>query len=155
MIVVKVPAVPVAQPRPRASSFGGRTRVHEVTSIRKSDGSRKPHPIVAFKATVRMAAEQQYKGPPLTGPLRVDLTFVLPRQSAMVWKTKPMPRYWHTETPDRDNLDKAVMDSLKGLTWVDDCQVCDGRIQKLRAAGDEQPHVLIMIRELTHDEAPI
>lgn len=147
-IKINVPSVPVPQPRPRASTFGGHLRVHEPTTVKQSDGTRKPHQIVAFKATVRLAAQQQYQGPPLTGPLRVDLVFVLPRHSNMFWKKKPTPRYWATEKPDRDNLDKAVMDALKGLTWLDDCQVCDGRIRKVRAAGDEPPHVEIEIRQL-------
>lgn len=147
-ITIRVPAIPVAQPRPRASSFGGHKRVHEVTSIKGADGKRKPHPILAFKATVRLAAERAYQGAPLEGPLRCDIEFVFPRTTAQVWKTKPMPRLRHTKKPDRDNLDKAVMDSLKGLVWVDDCQVCDGRIEKWIAAGDEQPHTVITITEI-------
>lgn len=148
-IKLRVPAVPVAQPRPRASNFAGRTRVHEVTSIKKADGSRKAHPIVAFKSTVRMSFQAAYGGAPIEGPLRCDLVFVLPRPKSLMWKTRSMPRVPHTKKPDRDNLDKAVMDSLTGLAWKDDCQVCDGRIQKWIAAGDEQPHVEITIRKLT------
>lgn len=147
-IVIRVPAVPVSQPRPQARAFGGHARVHDRTSVKSADGTRKPHPVLAFKATVKMAAEQAYQGPPLTGPLRCDLEFVFPRTSNMIWKSKPMPRVWHTKKPDRDNLDKAVMDSLKGLMWVDDCQVCAGEIQKWIAAGDEQPHVVITIRQI-------
>ncbi len=146
MIQFTVPAIPVAQPRPRASSFGGHVRVHEVTHIKGVNG-RKPHPIAAFKATVKMAAAQAYKGPPLAGPLRIDLVFVFPREQSKVWKSRPMPRYRHVVKPDRDNVDKAVLDSLKGLLFVDDSQVCDGRIEKWRASGDEQPHVEITITE--------
>lgn len=146
-IQIRVPAVPVAQPRPRASSFGGNTRVHEVTSIKTKNG-RKAHPIVAFKATVRLAFESAYQGPPLEGPLRCDMTFVMPRPKSMVWKTREMPRVWHTKKPDRDNLDKAVMDALKDLAWMDDSQVCDGRLLKYIAGGDEQPHVEITIQSL-------
>ncbi len=64
-------------------------------------------------------------------------------------KTKAMPRRYHAQKPDRDNLDKAVMDALKGLAWNDDSQVCAGKIEKFIAAGDEQPHVLIRIVELS------
>lgn len=139
-----VPAVPVAQPRPRATAFGGHARVHEVTHTGKGP-TRKPHPIAAFKAAVMHAAQDAYSGPPLDGPLRMDVVFVMPRPKVKVWKTKPMPRYRHTGKPDRDNLDKAVMDALKGLVWVDDSQVCDGRIQKFVASGYEQPHVEVRI----------
>ncbi len=54
----------------------------------------------------------------------------------------------HTGRPDRDNLDKAVLDAMKGLIFRDDAQVCAGTIEKWIAAGDEQPHVTIVIEEL-------
>jgi Holliday junction resolvase RusA-like endonuclease len=108
----------------------------------------KKHPVAAFKATVRYAFQQEYTGAPLQGPLDCSITFVLPRPQSMVWKTRDMPRARHAKKPDRDNLDKAVMDALKGIAWIDDAQVCDGRIQKWIAAGDEQPHAVITIRQL-------
>lgn len=151
-IVIRVPAVPVAQPRPRATmGHGGRARVHEVSTIKNSDGSRKPHPIAAFKATVRMAAQQAYNGPPLTGPLCCDVVAVFPRTAGQTWKRRPMPRLRHEKKPDRDNLDKAIMDSLTGILWIDDCQVCDGRILKWIASGDEQPHVVITVSQILED----
>lgn len=103
------------------------------------------HPVAAFKATVRMAFQEAYSGPPLTGPLRCDLVFVFPRPQAMIWKTREMPRAWHAKKPDRDNCDKSVMDALKGIAWIDDAQVCDGSLKKYIAAGDEQPHVVIRL----------
>ncbi len=146
-----VPAVPVSQPRPRATLADGgeHARMHEVTSIKSSDGTRKPHPIAAFKATVKLMASQAYLGSPLSCPLRVDAVFVFPRTQSQIWKTKPMPRMLHFKKPDRDNLDKAVLDALTGLLWVDDAQVCDGRITKVIAAGDEQPHVVVTVTPLT------
>ena len=45
------PAVPVAQPRPKARSFAGRAQMYEAG---------KEHPIHAFKATCRMAASRRY-----------------------------------------------------------------------------------------------
>lgn len=150
-ITIRVPAIPVAQPRPRAVKFGNTARVHEVTHVKQADGSRKPHPINAFKATVRLAATAIYTGPPLTGPLRVDCLFVFPRHGNRIWKTKPMLRYWHVHKPDRDNLDKAVLDALKGTVLADDASVCDGRITKQCAAGDEQPHCVITIVVLGGD----
>lgn len=134
-ISIRVPAVPVAQPRPRAASVNGSARVY----------NKKGGPIAAFKASVRYAASQAFSGAPLSGPLRVDLEFVFPRTKGQLWKRKPMPRIRHGKKPDRDNCDKAVMDALTGLLWVDDAQVCDGRLTKWIAAGDEQPHVLIEI----------
>lgn len=154
-ISIIVPAVPVAQPRPRATMrHGGKgARIHEVTHIKNPvTGERKPHPIAAFKATVRMAFQEAYTGRPLEGPLRVDLTCVMPRPKSMIWKTRAMPRIPHTGKPDRDNLDKSVLDALKSLAWVDDCQVCQGEIQKWIASGYEQPHVVIRITPVDQGE---
>ena len=138
MIEIRVPAIPIAQPRARATAIGGRARVYEPTK----------HPIAAFKASVRLAASCAFTGAPLQGPLRVDCVFVFPRTNAQRWKTRPMPRLRHAKKPDRDNCDKAVLDALSGLMWVDDCQVCEGELQKWIASGDEQPHVLIRVTEL-------
>jgi Holliday junction resolvase RusA-like endonuclease len=138
LIEFTVPAIPVAQPRPRATSIAGRARMYTPTD----------HPIAAFKASVRLAAASAFSGPPMAGPLRVDCTFVLPRTNAQRWKTRPMPRLPHTKKPDRDNLDKAVLDALTGLLWADDCQICSGEVTKWIAAGDEQPHVLVRVSEV-------
>lgn len=100
-----------------------------------------------------MAFENAYQGAPLAGPLRCDLVFVMPRPKGLIWKTKAMPRLFHASKPDRDNLDKAVMDALKGLAWNDDAQVCQGSIEKWIAAGDEQPHVVIRIAELSETQS--
>ena len=159
MIEFIVPAIPIAQPRDRAVAIKGKggkvhAGIHPVTRIKNSDGTWKPHPIAAFKATVRMVAEKIYKGPPMQGPLRVDLLFVFPREKSKFWSTKPMPRYWHFVKPDRDNCDKSFLDSLTGLVWVDDNQVCAGEILKVRASGYEQPHVEIRITQLDKSIEP-
>lgn len=140
----RVPGVPVAAPRVKATIRGAHAGVYTPTktSTGKSNG------VAEFKATIRMAARAITTGPLLDGPLRVDLEFVFPRQSNKIWKNRPMPRYRKTTKPDRDNLDKICMDALTGVLWVDDNQVCDGRITKWHAAGDESPHVLITVSRL-------
>jgi Holliday junction resolvase RusA-like endonuclease len=144
-IRINVPMTPVAQPRVRFS-LGG----HAYTPRTVGKGAkRKQHPIHAFKKAIMDAAREAYTGPPLDGPLKVDITFVFPRQANKIWKTRPMPRYRHVGKPDRDNLDKAVLDSLVNIgLMVDDCQVCSGTIEKWRAAGDEQPYCEAVITEL-------
>lgn len=137
-----VPAIPVAQPRQRhrVATINGRAMSMNYTPAKD--------PVNNFKATVKMAAAQVLQGPPMSGPLRVDLVFVFPRQKAKVWKSKPMPRYFHVGKPDRDNLAKSLQDALNGLAWVDDAQICAGSIEKYHAAGDEQPHCLVTIKEI-------
>lgn len=147
-----VPAVPVAQPRQRHRiiSSGGRTFAQNYTPAKS--------PVADFKATVRMLAAQAYQGPPLEGPIRVDVCFVFPRpKSRPPWIAKGS--YWETEwkggyrvpkitKPDRDNLDKGFLDALEGLLWVDDSQVCAGEPTKFHATKDEQPHVVVRIETL-------
>lgn len=138
MISFVVPAVPVAQPRARASFRNGVGRVYTDSKS----------PVHAFKATVRQAFREKYSGAPLEGPVGISVVFVLPRPKRLIWKKRPMPRVRHTSKPDIDNLKKAVMDALKGLAWRDDCQVCVSRCAKSIASGDEQPSVYVEIGEL-------
>lgn len=145
MIRFTVPGVPVAQPRVKATRRGNHAGVYTPTktSTGRSNG------VSEWKATLRLAASQAASGGLLDGPLRVDLEFVFPRQPNRFWKSKPMPRYRKVTKPDRDNLDKAVLDALNGVLWVDDKQVCSGLIEKWHAAGDESPHLLVTVTELS------
>lgn len=139
----EVPATPIAQPRPRVSMIHGVRRVMSAPA---------DHPVNKFKATAALAARSVYGGPPLTGPLKLRCVFVLPRPKNKNWKRKPMPREWHTHTPDTDNLVKAVKDALNEIVWQDDSQVCVYDIIKWIASGDESPHVEVTIETLTEKE---
>lgn len=138
-----VPAVPVAQPRPRATVLNGHARVY---------GAKKSHPVHDFKATCRLAAQEAYSGPVLDGALQVHVMLVMPRPSSKVWKTRPMPREPHTKKPDAENVAKAVLDALTGTCWRDDSQVFWLVVTKEIAAGEEQPHVEVWINE--YDRVP-
>lgn len=135
-----VPAVPVAQPRPRATVRAGHAAVYEAKS---------GHAVHAFKASVRMAATGAYSGAPLTGPLWVQLRFVFPRPRSMFWKKRPMPRDFHAKKPDADNCIKSVLDALNGTLYLDDSQIADCRIEKWIASGDEQPCVEVFMGQLS------
>lgn len=142
MIQFSVPSVPVPQPRQRhrVMRIGGKTIAQNYTPT--SD------PVNAFKSTCRMAAREVYDGPPLRGPLRVEIVAVFPRRTNRIWKTKPMPREPYVCPKDWDNIGKSVCDALNELIWADDRQIVDGRVLKYEASGDEQPHVQVTIEEL-------
>src|SRR5690606_5282903 len=125
----------------RVMQFGGKAIVKNYTPTKA--------PVNAFKAAVQASYAAAFPGaPPANGPVELIVMFVLPRPKYLIWKTKPMPRLWHTAKPDLDNLEKALKDALTGLAWRDDCQVCDKISRKRVAAGDEQPHVFVSITEL-------
>lgn len=143
-----VPGLPVAQPRQRSrvrKKKGGASFVQNYTPA--------DSPVNAFKAAVKLVAASAWDGAPIDGPVLMDIDFVFPRPRTMVWKTKDMPRLRHSKKPDRDNLEKSVMDALSGLLWIDDAQVCDGSIRKFIASADEKPGVKIRIVELEPDVA--
>lgn len=134
-----VPAIPIAQPRPRAVALNGKARVF---------GAPTAHPVHAFKATCRMALMKAviYEAPMLV-PCAVEMVFVLPRPKLP--KKLGTGRLPHAKRPDFDNLEKSVVDALTGVAWKDDSQLCDVRTQKWIAAVDEAPHVEISIRPLS------
>jgi Holliday junction resolvase RusA-like endonuclease len=131
-----IPAIPIAQPRPRAVSLNGQARVF---------GAPKSHAVHAFKATCRMAFEENRRGSkPIDYPIELELVFVLPRPKMP--KNRGTHRLPHGKRPDFDNLAKSVVDALTGLLWQDDSLLYDVRTTKWIAAADEQPHVEILIR---------
>lgn len=150
MIEFTVYAVPVAQPRQRhrvIQGKGGKAFAANYTPARD--------PVNSYKASVRMASASVYRsGPPLTGPLVVDMIFVLPRTKP-AWLKKDSPWYakWKSgdriphavARNDRDNLAKSTQDALNGVLWVDDGQIYAGRIEKWIASEFEQPHVEVRI----------
>ena len=137
-IAFTVPAVPVAQPRPRAVTMHGHARMANAP---------KEHPVHAFKASVRRAFAEAHDGPPLEGPLAMELTFVMPRPKAKLWKSKPMPREWYDAyRNDWDNLGKAVSDALNQLAYHDDGQLVVVLVKRVIAAGDERAHTWVSIR---------
>lgn len=141
ILKIRVPTIPIAQPRQRhrvARGKGGKTFVHNYTPVRD--------PVNAFKAVVQLAASEAYDGPPLDEPIWLGILCVMPRPKSRIWKTREMPREPHVSRPDRDNLAKAVKDALTGFVWRDDSLIFDGPVIKMIAAGHEQPHVQLVIR---------
>lgn len=118
---------------------GGRMFAHNYTPTK--------HPVNAFKAAVRLALRQAHRGAPLDGALGMFAMFLMPRPKRMMWKNKPMPRCPHTTKPDGENLLKALQDAMTGLAYRDDAQLCQVKLEKWIARGDEAPEVRVVIFE--------
>ena len=120
---------PAGQPRTKASSFGGFTRVYTPLTIKNSTGRHK-HPAVIWKSQIA-AAWLEFRPPAFekfTGPVKLTMSFFMPRPKAhfnrkgMLKLTAPN---FCPKKPDFDNLGKAVADQLTNSgVWVDDDQVC-------------------------------
>ncbi len=113
---------PKAQPRVRAFKRGNHAGVFDPGT---ADG---------WKFTIRAACKEKWDGVQFTGPLRVDAVFYFERPKCHLRANGAVrdaaPRF-HIQKPDRDNLEKALLDALTGLgVFKDDSQVCDGRVSK-------------------------
>ena len=145
-----VPCFPAGQPRAKATIRGRHAGVYTPTTIGKGIDKR-PHPAVEFRHAVRSAVLEQIPKDftLLEGPIAVSQMFWFPRPASMTKKKLPNPAVWKSSKPDRDNLDKGCLDCLTGVLWVDDAQVCDGRIRKAIVEPGQQPGVEILIETLS------
>ena len=136
-----IPGIPKAQPRARATSRGGRfTRMYD------------PGTAEAWKGCIALAIRDHMPAAPMDGPVRVDLTFLLPRPKRLMRKRDPDGAMYCTAKPDRDNLDKAVLDCLTEMgMWRDDAQVVDGRLRKMYAPKDGRTGVELRITQLENE----
>lgn len=132
-VMFSVPIIPKAAPRPRASTKNGVIRSYT------------PRTAQDWKRTVALAAERHMPRERIAGPVRVDVWFLLPRPQRLMRKKDPQGEVWCTSKPDRDNLDKAVLDALAPF-WGDDAQVCAGTLAKVYHAKDGRPEVRVRVR---------
>lgn len=111
-----------------------------------------------WKGAVAAAALAALEGVelPLDGPIAVGIDFFFPRPKTFPKRIRdaypgpprmipkgPLP---HMAKPDRDNLEKAVLDALVAVGVLrDDCIVCDGTVKKFYHAEDDLPGAFISI----------
>jgi Holliday junction resolvase RusA-like endonuclease len=141
---------PKAQPRVKARAIptkkfnrGERVWIGSVYTPDTADG---------WKQAVRCYALQKRPAEPLTGPVRVDTVFYLPRPKKMMTAKYPDGPVLHVAKPDRDNCDKPILDALtKAGWWSDDCQVCAGEIVKVYASKRGTPGAQITVSVVAND----
>jgi len=88
---------------------------------------------------------------PFDEPLHVSMTFcfVRPKNHYRTGANAHLlrdvaPRY-HTGTPDLDNLEKFVADSLNGIFWKDDSRICSNSNAKIYG---EKGYIRIQIHRI-------
>lgn len=93
----------------------------------------------------------------LTGPIRVDLEFFMPRPLSHYGtgknnlNLKPNAPTHHIKVPDIDNLRKLLMDALNKILWYDDSIICQGTTIKQYS---DNPRTEIFIKILKESEEP-
>lgn len=127
MISIWIPGKPVAKGRARAfKTKGGHIGHYTPEKTRTWEG------IARTLAMEAMAVAGIFK--PLEGPLRMEVMICVPIPASWPqWKREMAlsEKVWPTVKPDSDNVLKAVKDSLNGVVWVDDAQVCVTEVGKV------------------------
>ena len=140
-IIFFAPCIPKGQPRVKACRRGAFTRVYTPDTADDFKEDVMDHAFAAILGISRPVFG--------TGPVRVDWECVFPRPKAHFTskgQIKATAPNWHTQTPDRDNLDKAILDALTSIEmWHDDRQACSGMLIKRWAALGEPSGVQITI----------
>ncbi len=134
-VIVEVRGEPIAQPRQRHTLRGGFVKNYTPAN----------HPVNDYKAAIKLAWMDQGRDSPVDGPVQLRLVLTFSRPKSMLWKKRPMPRCWHTQKPDADNVAKAVKDALNGVAWRDDSQVCRLIVEKWIADGFCGPSTVIEV----------
>ena len=137
MTIIKIVGLPMAQPRIKATLRGSHAGVYT------------PGTADAWKARVAHEAKLACRDR-LEGPVRLDVEFVFPRlKGHFTGKgalSRSAPLGWRDSKPDRDNLDKGLLDALRGIAFDDDARVCCGEITKRWADIGEESGALVVVQ---------
>jgi Holliday junction resolvase RusA-like endonuclease len=135
-----VPGIPAPGGSKRAFIIGGRARLTDACERNKP-----------WRQSVAMFAMAAHRGALFTGPLLLDVEFVMPRIKSHfrtgknAGQIKPNAPMRHTFQPDATKLLRALEDALTGIVWRDDAQVCIQHVSKIYG---EKPGAHVEVMEL-------
>lgn len=140
-----VPGEPKAQPRPRAFSRGGHTRMYD------------PGTAKGWKAAVACAARDAAKrewgqGRLMDAALRLDcwISFLRPKSHFRTnGQLKPSAPQRHTQRPDMENVLKGIADAITDAgVWRDDCLIVQQMSHKDWCESQAEQGALITIETI-------
>lgn len=133
-IAFRVPGLPAPQGSKAFKGFTPSGRAIMAESAAKT--------LDPWRKRIAMMAHNQMQGQaPHTGPITMQLDFVLRRPKSTPKRRTPPA----IKKPDSDKLARAVFDALTGVIYRDDSQVIDHRVTKRLADLGENPGVTIRI----------
>ncbi len=139
LLEVVVSGVPKAQPRVRHC-------VRQMRDGRQLSMGYTPPVADDWKARIIQEIDRVKPARPLSGPVRVDITWLLPRPKSACRKSDPDGPVFCITKPDRDNLDKCILDAMTQIrVWDNDKQVVAGTLVKLYHAKGGRPGARIRI----------
>lgn len=129
-VTFEIPGKPFAKQRHRSTKRGN---------------SYTPKETVSFERTVGMIAMQHFKAP-LEGPVSVQVIAIF--EPAKSWSKKKRAAAMgqpHTQKPDKDNVEKAILDGLNRIAYADDSQVSYGSCGK---SWGEKARTIVTVSQL-------
>ncbi len=149
-IELHIPGTPVAKGSAKAFVVKSKqTGKHR--AIVTQDNAAKQRP---WASAITLAARDAMRGEsPVAGPCRLEILFTMPRPKRhyrtgkYAAELRPDAERLHITKPDKDKLDRCVMDALTGVAWRDDSQVCWSESKK--QYGDN-PGAAIWVEEITY-----
>lgn len=134
VIEIKVIGEPAGQPRARPSRAGGFIRMY---TPKVADG---------WKRMIYLAAIGRRPPQPHDGPVRVDWWVYFPRTKDLEHPSAPDEAIPHCVKPDRDNVEKVILDALtEARYWLDDSRVYAGHVHKQYVARGSRPGARIIV----------
>nr|DAF52622.1 MAG TPA: Endodeoxyribonuclease RusA [Siphoviridae sp. ctnR613] len=119
---LEINARPIPKARPRLSKFAVYT----------------PKKTADYEKLIAYEWKRRYKNLILKNAVKLDLLFCFK-------KAKSCKKDYHTQRPDIDNLEKAILDGLNKTAFVDDCQVVEMKSQKVFSDVDK---IVITVTEM-------
>lgn len=146
---VGVQGDPIPQPRHRSTVLTMRNKATGQMFHRPVVYLPKKDKVNDYKADIAKAVRQRLPADwELSGAVAVACLFVCRRPKATSRKIGRAPK---TTKPDADNFLKAVLDSCKGIVWVDDAQVAATLVVKIVAADHDDPHTVLAFSRKSDD----
>lgn len=131
-ISLEVLGHPFGKQRPRARKDG---HIYTPDQTATEEGNVRAQAVHDIR---RLEAQTGTPFQPLTGPLKLTLLVYVKPPQKLKW---PFP----AKKPDIDNAAKLIMDSLNGVLWLDDAQICALHVLK---QWDTRPRVVIVLEEM-------
>lgn len=133
MITFEVPGVPVGKERPRVTSHGTYTPKKTKQYMKQIQAAYKKESGACFESFVRM-----------------DILAYFPIPKSYTKKQRreiEEHHFWYGKKPDKDNIDKSVMDALNGIAYKDDSMIVAGLTMKKYCHPDQEPKIVVMLSD--------
>jgi len=131
-----VPGEPKGKGRHRSTIVGGYIKTYT------------PAETVAYENLIKLEFKGQCGGVKFPDDAQLDLRvkayYQIPKSASRNKRAAMLSHQIRpTKKPDADNLIKVIADSLNGLAYRDDAQICDAMIRKFYS---DQPRIEIVIQ---------